>query len=55
VLCQAPSDAVITHENSYERKALRQLMQKGETIVGDRYYGLKYGFFTSSVKKASRM
>jgi len=44
VLRQAPSDALITHGNSCERKALRQLMKKGETIVGDRYYGLEYGF-----------
>jgi hypothetical protein len=46
VLRQAPCDAVITHGNSCERKALQQLMQKGETIVGDRYYGLEYGFFS---------
>ncbi len=44
VLRQAPSDALITHGNSCERQALRQLMKKGETIVGDRYYGLEYGF-----------
>ena len=40
VLRQAPSDG----GNSCERKALRQFMQTGETIVGDRYYGLAYGF-----------
>ena len=45
VLRQAPCDATITEGNSCERKALRQLMKKGETIVGDRYYGLEYGFF----------
>ena len=45
VLRQAPSDVAITEGNSCERKALRQLMQKGETIVGDRYYGLEYGLF----------
>ena len=44
VLRQAPSDALITHGNSGERKALREFMKKGETIVGDRYYGLEYGF-----------
>jgi hypothetical protein len=44
VLRQAPSDALITHGNSCERKALREFMKKGETIVGDRYYGLDYGF-----------
>jgi hypothetical protein len=41
VLRQAPSDALITHGNSCERKALREFMKKGETIVGDRYYGLE--------------
>ena len=45
VLRQAPGDALITAGNSCERKALRQFMKKGETIVGDRYYGLEYGFF----------
>ena len=44
VLRQAPSDALVTHGNSCERRALRQFMKKGETIVGDRYYGLEYGF-----------
>jgi hypothetical protein len=45
VLRQAPSDALITTGSSCERKALRQFMKRGETIVGDRYYGLEYGFF----------
>jgi hypothetical protein len=45
VLRQAASDALITTGNSCERKALRQFVNKGETIVGDRYYGLEYGFF----------
>lgn len=45
VLRQAPCDAAVTEGNSCERKALRQLMKKGETIVGDRYYGLEYAFF----------
>lgn len=44
VLRQAPSEALITHGNSCERKALREFMKKGETIVGDRYYGLDYKF-----------
>jgi hypothetical protein len=51
VLRQTPCDALITHGNSCERKALRQLMQKGETIVGDRYYGLEYGFFNELRQK----
>jgi hypothetical protein len=45
VLRQAPCDALVTTGNSCERKALRQFMKKGETIVADRYYGLEYGFF----------
>jgi len=45
VLRQAASDALVTTGNSCERKALRQFVNKGETIVGDRYYGLEYGFF----------
>lgn len=44
VLPQVPSDALITRGNSCERKALREFMQKGETIVGDRYCGQEYGF-----------
>ncbi|MES2706244.1 MAG: IS4 family transposase [Verrucomicrobiota bacterium] len=45
VLRQAASDALITTGKSCERKALREFVKKGETIVGDRYYGLEYGFF----------
>jgi hypothetical protein len=44
VLRQAASDALVTTANTCERKALRQLVKKGETLVGDRYYGLEYGF-----------
>lgn len=44
VLRQAASDALVTTGNSCERKALRSFVKKGETIVGDRYYGLEYGF-----------
>ena len=44
VLRQAASDALITTGKSCERKALREFVKKGETIVGDRYYGLEYGF-----------
>lgn len=44
VLRQAASDALITTGNSCERKALREFVNRGETIVGDRYYGLEYGF-----------
>ena len=45
VLRQAASDALVTTGNSCERKALRKFMKRGEIIVADRYYGLKYGFF----------
>ncbi len=45
VLRQAPGDALITTGNSCERKALREFVRKGETIVGDRCYGLEYGSF----------
>jgi hypothetical protein len=44
VLRQAASDALITPGNSCERKTLRRFVKKGETVVGDRYYGLEYGF-----------
>jgi hypothetical protein len=45
VLRQAAAEALITAGNSCERKALRQMLNPGEIIVGDRYYGLEYGFF----------
>lgn len=44
VLRQAACDALVTTGNTCERKALRQFVKKGETLVGDRYYGLEYGF-----------
>jgi hypothetical protein len=44
VLRQAACDALITTGNSCERSTLREFVNKGETIVGDRYYGLEYGF-----------
>jgi hypothetical protein len=44
VLRQAPCEAIITAGNACERKTLRQFAHKGETIVGDRYYGLEYGY-----------
>ena len=50
VLRQVPSDALTTHGNACERKALRQFMQKGDTIVGDRYYGLDFGFLEEPPK-----
>ena len=45
VLRQAAAEALITAGNCCERKALRQMLKPGEIIVGDRYYGLEYGFF----------
>lgn len=44
VLRQAASDAIITAANTCERKTLRKFAKKGETVVGDRYYGLEYAF-----------
>ena len=44
VLRQAPCEAIITAGNTCERKTLRKFANKGETIVGDRYYGLEYGY-----------
>jgi len=45
VLRQAAVEALVTAGNCCERKALRQMLKPGEIIVGDRYYGLDYGFF----------
>ena len=45
VLRQAASEALITTGNSCERRALRQFVKMGETIFGDLYYGLEYGYF----------
>lgn len=45
VLRQSACDALVTVGNSCERKALRKFLKEGEIIVGDRYYGLEYGFF----------
>lgn len=45
VLRQAACDALITTANTCERKTLRQFVNPGDTIVGDRYYGLEYGIF----------
>jgi hypothetical protein len=44
VLRQAPCEAIVSAGNRCERKALREMLSKGEIIVGDRYYGLDYGF-----------
>ena len=44
VLRQAASDALVTTGKSCERKTLRRFVKRGETVVGDRYYGLEYGF-----------
>jgi hypothetical protein len=45
VLSQSPCEALITAGNCCERKTLRKMLREGEIIVGDRYYGLEYGFF----------
>ena len=53
VLRQAPDDAKVTHGNSCERKALLDLVKKGEVIVGDRYYGLEYAYFDELRKRGA--
>jgi len=45
VLRQAAAEALVTAGNCCERKTLRRMLNPGEIIVGDRYYGLEYGFF----------
>jgi hypothetical protein len=45
VLTQSPCEALVTAGNCCERKTLRKMLRKGEIVVGDRYYGLEYGFF----------
>lgn len=45
VLKQSACDLVITPGKCCERETLRSFLEPGETIVGDRYYGLEYGFF----------
>jgi len=45
VLRQAAAEALVTAGNCCERKTLRRMLKAGEIIVGDRYYGLEYGFF----------
>ena len=44
VLPQTACEALITTGNTCERKALLKFARKGEVIVGDRYYGLDYGY-----------
>ena len=45
VLRQVPIEAPITEGKRCERKVLSDMIRKGEFYVGDRYYGLKYGYF----------
>jgi hypothetical protein len=45
VLRQSAAEAIVTAGNCCERKTLRRMLKPGEIIVGDRYYGLEYGFF----------
>ncbi len=45
LLHQAPCEWKLTEGKSCERKALRAMLKRGEIDVGDRYYGLDYGFF----------
>jgi hypothetical protein len=45
VLRQIPVEAPVTSGKKCERKVLRTMIRPGEFYVGDRYYGLEYGFF----------
>lgn len=41
----APARASITEARKCERAALREILKPGAAYVGDRYYGIDYGFF----------
>lgn len=41
----APTRALITEAQKCERAALREILKPGSAYVGDRYYGIDYGFF----------
>lgn len=47
VLTETPVDAMLTQGKGCERKALREMLQPGQTNVGDRYYGNDYKLFTA--------
>jgi hypothetical protein len=47
VLTETPVDAMLTQGKVCERKALREMLQPGQTNVGDRYYGNDYKLFTA--------
>src|SRR5678809_1582717 len=38
----SPEDALVTHGNSCEAQALREMLLPGQTNVADRYYGKDY-------------
>jgi hypothetical protein len=42
ILKDSPEDALVTHGNSCEAQALRQMLLPGQTNVADRYYGKDY-------------
>jgi hypothetical protein len=41
----APARASVTEARKCERAALREILTPGAAYVGDRYYGIDYGFF----------
>jgi hypothetical protein len=45
ILKDSPEDALVTHGNSCETQALRQMLLPGQTNVADRYYGKDYRLF----------
>lgn len=46
----APARASITEARKCERAALREILKPGAAYVGDRYYGIDYGFFAELQK-----
>jgi hypothetical protein len=45
ILKDCPEDALVTHGNSCEAQALREMLLPSQTNVGDRYYGKDYQLF----------
>ena len=45
VLKDCPDDALVTEGKGCEAEALRQMLRRGQTNVGDRYYGKNYRLF----------
>jgi hypothetical protein len=48
ILKDSPEDALVTHGNSCEAQALREMLLPGQTNVADRYYGKDYQLLAES-------